>query len=330
MTEPLVSTLIPVYNAGEYLRASVQSILSQTYSNLEIIIINDGSTDDCMGSIADLKDPRMRIISQENRGKAIALNSALKELSGEFYAIQDSDDISYPTRIERQVQCMLENSDLAAVFTGYDIILDERRLAPRFAGKDIQECRMDIEQMHMPAHDPTGMFRMSMVAEMRYEPTLKVGQGFDYILRVGERYPMMVLGECLYSYRIHPRSVTRQNAVKKEDMIRKVLRRACERRGLDPAEHISSDSQPGADSLRKTQETGIVTHFMESVLDLRRAGKTWLSLKTALACIQRYPYDPVYYKPLAYSLAPLVLIRYYRYRKVKNMTLTYLLHPDNP
>lgn len=104
MAKPLVSILISVYNAGGYLRPSVQSILSQTYSNLEILIIDDGSTDHCMDTIADLKDPRIRVISQENAGKAVALNRALAVLSGEFYAIQDADDVSYPTRIERQVR----------------------------------------------------------------------------------------------------------------------------------------------------------------------------------------------------------------------------------
>lgn len=62
MAEPLVSVLIPVYNAGDYLLPSLQSILAQTYANLEILIINDGSTDGCMGTIADVKDSRIRNI----------------------------------------------------------------------------------------------------------------------------------------------------------------------------------------------------------------------------------------------------------------------------
>jgi len=318
MTKPLVSVLISVYNAGEYLRASVQSILSQTYSNLEIIIINDGSTDGCMGSIADLKDPRMRVISQENCGKAVALNSALKELLGEFYAIHDADDISYPQRIERQVECMLENSKVAAVFAGHDIILDGRRLAPRFSAKSVEQCRQDIEQMRMPAHDPTGMFRMSMVSDLRYDPTLRVGQGWDYILRVGELYPMKVLGECLYSYRCHFDSITRQDWMRRKQKVRDVLRLACQRRGLNVDEYFRSESVPPPVVLHRELETGIVPHFMESVLDLRRAGQNWQSLTTALACLRLHSYDPYYYKPLIYFLTPLALIRYYRFRKLRS------------
>ena len=178
-TKSLVSILIPVYNAGEYLRPSVQSILSQTYSNLEILIMDDGSTDGCMDTIANLKDSRIRIINQKNSGKAVALNRALEELSGKFYAIQDADDISYPRRIERQVECMLENPELTAVFTGYDIIVGRQRIAPTFSGKSINECRQGIEQFRMPAHDATPMFRVSLVRKFCYEPTFWIGQGFD-------------------------------------------------------------------------------------------------------------------------------------------------------
>jgi glycosyltransferase involved in cell wall biosynthesis len=317
MSKPLVSILISVYNAGEYLRHSVESILSQTYSNLEILIIDDGSTDSCMDSIADLKDRRMRVISQENCGKAVALNRALKELSGEFYAIQDADDLSYPQRIERQVQCMLENPDLAAVFTGHDIILDGRRLAPRFSAKSIEQCWQDMEQMRMPAHDPTGMFRMSMVSGLHYETTLIVGQGWDYILRVGERHPMMVIGECLYSYRIHLNSNTRQDWARRKQKARDVLKFAFQRRGLNIDEYFSSGLVSSGFVLHREQENGIIPHFMESVLDLRRAGRVWESLKTATACLWLHPIDPYYYKPLCYFAAPIRLIKWYRKTKAR-------------
>ena len=317
ITKPLVSVLISVYNAGEYLRSSVQSILSQSYSNLEILIINDGSTDGCMDSMADLEDSRIRIITQKNAGKAVALNRALEELAGEFYAIQDADDISYPQRIERQVECMLENPELAAVFTGHDVIIDGRFLAPRFAAKSIEQSRHDIEKFGMPAHDPTGMFRVSLVQKFCYEPALQYGEGLDYILRVGEHHPMLVLGECLYSYRIHLSSLMAQNELQRKQMIRSVLERACERRGLNPHDYLPVNSERISRFQHRERETHIVPHFMESVLDLRRADRNTEALKTAFACLRLHPCDPYYYKPLAYFLAPLALIKYYRSIKAK-------------
>jgi len=315
--KPLVSVLIPVYNAGDYLRSSIQSIISQTYSNLEILIIDDGSTDGCMDSIADLKDSRIRIISQKNAGKAEALNHALQKLSGTFYAIQDADDISYPHRIERQVECMLENPKLAVVFTGHDIILGRHRIAPTFSGKSTNECRHGIEQFRMPAHDATPMFRVSLVQKFCYEPTLRIGQGFDYILRVGEQHPMLVLDECLYSYRVHFDSTIRKNVLQRKQMIRNVLERSCERRGLNPSDYLSVNSERISRFQHRGRETHIVPHFMESVLDLRRANRHTEALKTAFVCLRLHPCDPYYYKPLAYFLAPLALIKYYRSKKAK-------------
>lgn len=315
--KPLISVPIPVYNAGDYFRSSVQSIISQTYSNLEILIIDDGSTDGCMNTIADLDDFRIRIITQKNAGKAVALNRALQELSGEFYTIQDADDISYPQRIERQVECMLENPELAAVFTGHDIILGERRVAPTCSGKSVDECRQGIEQFRMPAHDATPMFRVSLVRKFCYKPALQYGEGLDYILRVGEQHPMLVLAECLYSYRFHFGSLMTKNVLQRKQMIRNVLERACERRGLNPSDYLPANSERISIFRHRERETHIVPHFMESVLDLRRADRNSEALKTAFACLRLHPCDPYYYKPLAYFLAPLALIKYYRSIKAK-------------
>jgi len=321
MKQPLVSILIPVYNAGEYLRPCVESVLSQTYSNLEIFIIDDGSTDGCINSIRDFCDPRIRIIIQEkNAGTPTALNRALEEISSMFYAVQGADDISYPHRIERQVQCMMENTNLAAVFTDHDIILSGRHLAPLFSGKDIQECRKDIEQMRMPAADATVMYRMAMVRNMRYEPTLRIGQGIDYILRVGERYPMMVLGECLYSWRYHPDSTTHRDWILRGKKVKQVFERACRRRGLDKSEHFFAKHYKAHTLIYREQEYGIVPHFMQSVLDLRNAGRFRQAVSTAFACLRLHPCDPYYYKPLTYLVAPMTLIRCYRSIKKRRIT----------
>jgi glycosyltransferase involved in cell wall biosynthesis len=265
-----------------------------------------------MDSISDINDSRIRVITQQNSGKPAALNRALEVLSGEFYAIHDADDISYPQRIELQVRCMLENPTVAAVFTGYDLIIDGQNLAPVFTCKTIEQCRDDVERFQMPSHDPTGMYRVSMVRDVYYDPTLKVGEGLDYILRVGERQPMMVLGQCLYSYRFHIGSLSRQNAVGRNAMVRQVIMRACERRGCDFSEQFfAAPSANGAFS-HMAQENNIVAHFMGSVLGLRGAGRSKEAFQTALACARRHPFDPYYYKPLVYTIVPLPVISFYR------------------
>ena len=110
---PLVTVIICVYNAGEFFRPSLASILKQTYTKLDIIVIDDGSTDGCIESASDLlADSRVRLFRQANATKPVALNRALDEFRGEFYAIHDADDISYPTRIEKQLARLLRQPGL--------------------------------------------------------------------------------------------------------------------------------------------------------------------------------------------------------------------------
>lgn len=313
----LVTVVICVYNAGDFLRPSVESILSQTYPKLEVLVVDDGSTDGCLSTIEDLSDPRMRILHQENRGKPAALNYALSELRGEFYAVQDADDLSHPQRIEKQVQCMREHPGTAAVFCGYDLILNGRHVAPKFAPKDHEGCRKDIENMRMPGHDPTAMYRISMVKELGYDEKLPIVEGYDYVIRVGERFPMQVLGECLYSYRIHWNTVTKRDPTVRRQLVHNAKKKVFERRGL-PYDDSTLPKVAYPDRIKnRHRDNDIVSHFMDSMVDLRHAGKWRTAAYAAVNCLMLHPLDPYYYKPALYAVAPLALIDWYRARKSK-------------
>lgn len=313
-TLPLVSVIICVYNAGPFLRPSLLSILSQTYQNLEIIIIDDGSTDGCFASVTDLlTDTRVHVRHQQNATRPVALNRALDLVRGDFYAIQDADDVSHPARIEKQVEAMLKYPDLAAVFCGNELIMDGRSMAPTFAPMSIDHCKQEIEAFRMPAHDPTGMFRMSLVNNFRYEPALPFVEAFDYILRVGEQHSMLVLGECLYSYRILKASITRRDPTDRERAVAKVFRSACTRRGIEHDRVFSR--RPSKRSRNSVLDNNLAAHFMTSVLDQRAIGNRWSALGTALECARLHPLDSHYYKALVYAVAPEKLIPLIRRRR---------------
>ncbi|HEX2973902.1 MAG TPA: glycosyltransferase family A protein [Tepidisphaeraceae bacterium] len=305
---PLVSVVICTYNAGDCLRPAIQSILEQTYSRLEVLVVDDGSDD---GSVTSARqafaDPRVRWFRQENAGKPVALNWAIRELRGEFYAIQDADDLSYPNRIERLVLAMQRQPEVAAVFSGHDLIIDGRHLAPRFRVKNAAACCRDVDRYAMPAHDPTAMYRMAMVRDIQYDTDLRVGQGYDYMLRVGEQWPMIVLGECLYSYRVSSSSVTRSDPQRRQKLVLEVIRRACQRRGI-PFEQrpVSSRRLRGGASFR---DNNIAAQFIDSVLDQRRAGQWFSAIRTGLQCINLHPLDMHYHKAFVYALSPWWLIR---------------------
>jgi glycosyltransferase involved in cell wall biosynthesis len=300
---PLVTIVMCVYNAGEYLRPSLLSILAQTYQNLEILIIDDGSTDGCFATVSDLlTDSRVRVTHQNNATRPVALNRALEQVQGEFYAIQDGDDVSHPTRIEKQVRALLNQPGLAAVFCGNDLIINGRSMAPTFAAKNVDDCKRDIRAFCMPAHDPTGMFRMSLVRDFRYHPNLQYVEALDYILRVGEQHPMMVLGECLYSYRILQSSVTRRDPARRDQFVSEQFRQACIRRGIEYEQVLPQ--RPPKRSKNSVSDNNLAAHFMTSVLDQRAIGNRWRALRTASECALLHPFDPHYYKALVYAMAP--------------------------
>lgn len=303
---PLVTVVMCVYNPGEYLRPSLLSILAQTYQNLEIVIIDDGSTDGCFTSISDLlTDSRVRAYHQENATRPVALNRALDLARGEFYAIQDADDISHPARIEKQVEFLLKHRRLAAVFCGNELIIGGTPMAPTFAPKSVDDCKREIETFRMPAHDPTGMFRMSLVDDFRYDPTMPFIEAFDYIMRVGERHPMAVLGECLYGYRILSTSVTRRDPSQRDRFAIEALKRACDRRGLDYNRAFPHGADRPNLSKNSVLDNNIAAHFIKSVLDQCRAGRRLASIRTGVECARLHPLDLHYYKALVYALTPL-------------------------
>jgi len=312
----LVSIVVCAFNAGRYLEPSIGSALAQTYAHIEVLVIDDGSTDGSVEAAKRaVKDRRLRWRHQENRGKPAALNHALRELRGEFYALQDADDLSSPLRIETLVRCLRWNPDVAAVYSGHELIIGDQRLAPTFRSKGRAACRRDIDALRMPGHDPTGMYRIAMVGGMRYSEDLPVVEGYDYVLRVGERWPMMVVGECLYSYRSHEASITRSDPARRARLVQEVRRRAYERRGI-PFKPVPIDrAGPNGHGY---DDNNLAAQFIESVLDQRDAGRRIPALLTGLQCSRLHSMDPHYHKALAYALMPRQLVGWVRQRRVRN------------
>ena len=315
---PLVSIVTCVYNAGEYLRPSVLSTLNQTYRNLDIVIVDDGSTDGCLATITDLLDDRrIRVFSQANATRPVALNRALGLVQGEFYAIQDADDISKPTRIQRQLEVMLSRPGLAAVFCGYWLLINGNNTAPLFASKGETECKADIDALRIPAHDATGLYRMSMVGSLRYDPSLPFVEAIDYVMRVGESYPMMVLGDCLYGYRWHPNSLTQSDPHRRERMVARVMERAWERRGQPYSRTFPEKRHRKYRSRNSSIDNDIASVFVVSVLSQRQTNRRWGAVTTGLQCARLHPFDPYYYKALVYAVVPARLLRLIRSAKRK-------------
>ena len=114
---------MPVYNGEKYLQEAIESILNQTFKDFEFIIINDGSTDKTLEIIKSFTDPRIKLITQENRGIIYSLNKGITESRGKYIARMDADDISLPERLEKEYRFLEQNPNYGIVGTTFLIKL---------------------------------------------------------------------------------------------------------------------------------------------------------------------------------------------------------------
>ena len=121
---PDITVLMPAYNAGEYIREAITSVLEQTYRNFELIIVNDGSTDDTLSIALSFNDPRIMVVNKEHEGIAAALNTGLKLSSARYVARFDADDICVPARLETQLNFLKDHPDYVLVGSDAEYMLE--------------------------------------------------------------------------------------------------------------------------------------------------------------------------------------------------------------
>ena len=142
-TEPRVSVIMAVYNGERYLREAVDSILAQSLPDLELIVVNDGSSDKTPEILASYTDPRVRVLHNEgNIGRAAARSKAIRAARAEYVAVQDADDVALPMRLEKQIS-FLEKSRSVALVGSHAITIDEQGnqqglMAPPAGDRDIK------------------------------------------------------------------------------------------------------------------------------------------------------------------------------------------------
>ncbi|HEY5198074.1 MAG TPA: glycosyltransferase [Solirubrobacteraceae bacterium] len=200
MTPPRVSVLIGAYNSALTLRAAADSILRQTITDLELLIIDDGSADDTPRVAAAIAatDRRVTVLSMgENVGISRSLNAGLLAAHAEIVAVQDADDHSHELRIERELAVLDRDPAIAVVGCRMDEVDESgRRLAPRttFAAGDVRPVLMRFN----PIPNTSAAFRRATVLELGgYDPRYRYAMEYDLWLRLAERHLVVTLDETL-------------------------------------------------------------------------------------------------------------------------------------
>ena len=127
LAQPLVSVIVPAYNAEMYIAQTLHSVLSQTYKNIEVIVVDDGSRDGTAQIVEAImrRDNRVTLLHQSNSGVAAARNLAIEKSRGEYIAPIDADDIWFPQKIEKQVRCMLHEGSSTGIVYAWSVHIDE-------------------------------------------------------------------------------------------------------------------------------------------------------------------------------------------------------------
>jgi len=206
--EPKVSVLMPVYNAGVYLREAIESILDQTYLEFEFIIINDGSTDNSKEIILSYNDPRIKYFENKENLKLITtLNKGLEIASGKYIVRMDADDISLPNRIEKQVKFMDSNPEVALCGSWFKAFGESNQIGKYATSNDDIRIRMLYQTQFC---HPSVIIRKDILTQNKYKFDFNFIHAEDYELfvRISEKYKVANIPEVLLKYRQHVKNVS--------------------------------------------------------------------------------------------------------------------------
>lgn len=243
----MVSILMPVYNGRDYLRPAIDSLLAQTFTDFEIVLVNDGSTDDSQEIIDSYNDPRIVPIIQKNQGVARSLNNGLKVARGKYIRRHDADDISTPDSIQKQIDFLEAHLDYVMVCNQQAFMTSNGKVAMNyrlpnnkyFGGKSFRDLTLDDfkPDRASPVVHGTACYRRQEVLDIGcYRPEFIVSEDNDLWMRLLEKYKIAILSDCSYFMRIHGGSATNRHA-NKIQYFRNLLQEYSQQRketGTDP------------------------------------------------------------------------------------------------
>ncbi|MBW4467711.1 MAG: glycosyltransferase [Pegethrix bostrychoides GSE-TBD4-15B] len=236
--QPKVSVLIPVYNAEKYLSKALESILSQTFTDFEVMAVDDGSTDKSLDILKQFakQDQRILVLSRPNTGIVGALNDGLALLSGQYVARIDADDIALPHLFEQQVSFLDSHSDHVAV--GCRVLFIDPSGLPIREANDVLEHE-EIDQLHLAGHGTFphsgSMIRRDALLKIEgYCKAAELSEDIDLWLRLAEIGRLENLPDVLLQYRLHFQSIGHSKSVRQQQANAWVVNEAHVRRGLVP------------------------------------------------------------------------------------------------
>lgn len=228
MGDPQVTVLMPVYNGEPYLRAAIDSILNQSFTDFEFLIINDGSTDQSLKTIKSCKDRRIRLVNQRsNLGLIETLNRGFAIAKGRLIARMDCDDICMPERLNKQVAFMEEHPGVGVCGTWIEYFMG-KELVMNFPVTH-EEIVQAMPYFNPMAH-PTLVIRREVLQtqSVLFDAAYPHVEDYELWTRLVQVTRFANLPEVLLKYRIHPQQVGRVHSEKQAELIKSIQSKLCD------------------------------------------------------------------------------------------------------
>jgi glycosyltransferase involved in cell wall biosynthesis len=231
----LVSVIVPVYNRAHLVIETVASILAQTYRNIEIILVNDGSTDNSLEVIRALQHENfdvIRIIDQKNQGQTMARNQGIKEAHGKYIAFLDSDDLWLPDKLEHQIP--LFDQGVGLVYGGVELI-NESGETTGFDPCD-PSVQGNIYPQLLVKNRMTGgsvVVLAEVLAKVGvFDPEFKAAENWDLWLRICKEYQARLVNKSVVKYRLHQNNMSK-DVMLMQDAKRQIMGKHCDKHSSD-------------------------------------------------------------------------------------------------
>lgn len=224
---PLISVVIPVYNGEKTIRDTIESVLNQTFLDLELIVINDGSQDSTLDIVASIQDPRLEVFSYPNAGLSASRNRGIDHASGEFISFLDADDLWTPDKLEAQLKALQANPQAAVAYSWTNSIDESGKYLRRGCHitatgdvyKQLLVCNF-LENGSNPL-----ICRQALTAVGKFDESVNAAADRDMYLRLASRYHFVAVPSPQILYRVSTNSMS-SNVLAQEKASLQVIERA--------------------------------------------------------------------------------------------------------
>lgn len=224
---PLISVIIPTFNSEKTIADTIDSVLQQTFTDFELIIINDGSTDLTLDVIAKFQDSRIKVLSFENAGGNVSRNRGLKQSVGKYISFLDADDLWTPDKLQSQLKALEKNSDAKVAYSWTDYINENGDFlvagTHTTTNGDVYE-KLLVNNFLENGSNPL-IYRDALVELDGFDESLAAAQDWDMWLRLADRYNFVAVPSVQILYRVSSHSLS-SNLTRQEKACLQVLARA--------------------------------------------------------------------------------------------------------